>query len=100
MYWLPPAVVFLLFVRLAVQVALEALNRAETRLHSGVLPGAFVGLMDDATYAKSSDYTQAKSRFASFELFFDAAVLSIVLFSGALPWLWLRFDATKASCLP
>ncbi len=93
MYWLPPAVVFLLFVRLAVQVALEALNRAETRLHSGVLPGAFVGLMDDATYAKSSDYTQAKSRFASFELFFDAAVLSIVLFSGALPWLWLRFDA-------
>ena len=93
MYWLPPAVVFLLFARLAVQVALEALNRAETRLHSGVLPGAFVGLMDDATYAKSSDYTQAKSRFASFELFFDAAVLSIVLFSGALPWLWLRFDA-------
>lgn len=93
MYWLPSAVVFLLFARLAVQVALEALNRAETRLHSGVLPGAFVGLMDDATYAKSSDYTQAKSRFASFELFFDAAVLSIVLFSGALPWLWLRFDA-------
>jgi STE24 endopeptidase len=93
MYWLPPAVVFLLFVRLAVQVALEALNRAETRLHSGVLPGAFVGLMDDATYAKSSDYTQAKSRFASFELFFDAAMLSIVLFSGVLPWLWLRFDA-------
>ncbi|MBI3884656.1 MAG: M48 family metallopeptidase [Opitutae bacterium] len=93
MYWLPPAVVLLLFARLAAQLALEALNRAETRLHSGVLPGAFVGLMDDATYAKSADYTQAKSRFASFELVFDAAVLSGVLFSGVLPWLWERFDA-------
>ena len=93
MYWLPLAVVVLLFARLAVQLALEALNRAETRLHAGVLPGAFVGLMDDATYAKSADYTQAKSRFASFELVFDAAVLSVVLFSGALPWLWQHFDA-------
>ena len=93
MYWLPPAIVALLFVRLGVQLFLEYLNREETRLHSGVLPGAFLGLMDDATYAKSSDYTQAKSRFASFELVFDAAMLSVVLFSAVLPWLWARFNA-------
>ncbi|HLP25040.1 MAG TPA: hypothetical protein VK477_05135, partial [Acidobacteriota bacterium] len=38
MHWLPLAVVVLLLLRLAAQLALEALNRSETRLHGGVAP--------------------------------------------------------------
>ena len=93
MHWLPLTVVTLLFLRLAAQLVLEALNRSETRLHAGVLPGALTGVMDEATFAKSADYTLAKSRFSSFELIYDAAVLLLVLFSGVLPWLWAKFDA-------
>jgi len=93
MHWLPLTVVILLLLRLAAQLALEALNRSETRLHAGVLPGALTGVMDEATFAKSADYALAKSRFSSFELIYDAAVLLIVLFSGLLPWLWAKFDA-------
>ncbi|MBI2517791.1 MAG: M48 family metallopeptidase [Opitutae bacterium] len=90
---LPQTVVALMAARLAAQLTLEALNRSETRLHAGVLPGAFVGIMDEPTFARAADYTLAKSRFACVELVYDALVLAGVLFSGWLPWLWARFDA-------
>lgn len=93
MHWLPLAVVFLLILRLVAQLALEALNRSETQLHAGVPPGGLAGIMDDATFARAADYTLAKSRFASIEFIYDAAVLVAVLFSGLLPWLWSRCDA-------
>jgi STE24 endopeptidase len=92
MTWLPQAVLLLVAARLAAQLALEALNRAETRLHAGILPGGLAGIMDEATYAKSSEYTLAKSRFTAFELVYDAVVLVAAVFSGLLPWLWTRFD--------
>jgi STE24 endopeptidase len=93
MHWLPLTVLGLLLARLLAQLGLEALNRAEVRRHAGAVPGALAGVMDAATYAKSADYTLAKSRFSSVELVYDAAVLVAVLFSGLLPWLWARFDA-------
>lgn len=93
MHWLPLAVLILLVLRLAAQLALEALNRSETRLHAGVPPGGLHEIMDDATFAKASDYTLAKSRFAEANFFFDSVVLVAVLFSGALPWLWAKCDA-------
>jgi STE24 endopeptidase len=91
--WLPLLVVVLILLRLAAQLALEACNRAETRLHAGVLPGALTGIMDDATFARAAEYTIAKSRFASVEQVYEAIVLAAVLFSGILPPLWARFDA-------
>ncbi len=93
MHWLPLAVVVLLVLRLVAQLALEFLNRAETRLHDGVAPAELATIMDDATFARAADYTLAKSRFASLEFVYDAAVLAGVLFSGLLPWLWAQFDA-------
>jgi STE24 endopeptidase len=93
MAWLPLTVVLLLLLRLAAQLVLEALNRAETRLHAGVLPGAFTGIMDEATFARAAEYTLAKSRLASIEQACDAAILAAVLFGGGLPLLWARFDA-------
>jgi STE24 endopeptidase len=50
------------------------------------VPAAFRGIIDDASYRRSVDYTLAKSRFADIANMFDAAVLIAVLFSGVLPW--------------
>jgi STE24 endopeptidase len=92
MAWLLPSVVTLIVLRLIAQLALEALNRGESRRHAGARPAALAGVMDDATFAKSVDYTLAKSRFSSVETVWEVAVLLVVLFSGVLPWLWMKFD--------
>ncbi|HQY06890.1 MAG TPA: M48 family peptidase, partial [Lacunisphaera sp.] len=92
MDWLLPTVVAFILLRLAAQLALEALNRTEVRRHADARPEALAGVMDDATYAKSVDYTLAKSRFSSFETMWEVTVLGAVLFSGLLPWLWTKFN--------
>jgi STE24 endopeptidase len=92
MDWLPLTVVGLVILRLVAQLALEAINRAEVRRHAAQRPAAVADVMDDATYARSVDYTLAKSRFGSLESVYDVAVLLLVLFSGVLPWLWTRFN--------
>jgi STE24 endopeptidase len=93
MQWLLPTVISLLVLRLAAQLGLEALNRTETRRHAGRRPEALAGLMDESTFAKSAEYTLAKSRLGSIELVYDVLILVAVLFSGVLPWLWAKFDA-------
>ncbi len=92
MDWLLPLVVVLIGLRLVAQLALEALNRGEVRRHAQARPAALADIMDEATYAKSVDYTLAKSRFASIETIWEVAVLCAVLFSGVLPWLWMKFN--------
>jgi STE24 endopeptidase len=93
MSWLPLLVVLLVVLRLAAQLVLETLNRAETARHAGRLPAALVGVMDEPTFCRSAEYTQAKARFAAVEHAYDAVVLVAVLFSGLLPMLWSRLDA-------
>jgi STE24 endopeptidase len=92
MHWFTALVLGLIVLRVAAQLVLEALNRAETSLHAGVLPGAFAGIMDEPTFERAADYTLARSRFASFETLYDGIILVGVLFSGLLPWLWARVD--------
>ncbi len=92
MEWLPLAVGVLIALRLGAQLALEAVNRAEARRHAAQRPPALADVMDEATYAKSVDYTLAKSRFSSLESAYDVGILLVLLFSGALPWFWLKFD--------
>ena len=55
---------------------------------------AFRGIIDEATYRRSVDYTLAKSRFGDIVTFLDAVVLIAVLFSGVLPWAFGRFSAS------
>ena len=93
MHWLTASVLGLIAARLAAQLLLEWLNRAESRLHAGVLPGAMTGIMDEATFAKATEYTLAKSRFASWEMIYDSLVLTGVLLCGVLPWLWTTISA-------
>ncbi len=78
----------LILSKLLMQWWLELLNAREVRSHAGALPAPFAGVMDQPTYAKSVDYTLAKSRFSRVELLWDTIVLAVVLFSGVLPALY------------
>lgn len=53
----------LMVLRLAGELALSALNRAEVRRHAEAPPAAAAAMMDVETYQKSVAYTLAKSRF-------------------------------------
>ena len=68
------------------QIWLEWLNQRYVRSHAQEIPPALVGTVTAETYAKSVDYTLAKSRFDMVELTWGATVLAAVLFSGLLPW--------------
>jgi STE24 endopeptidase len=75
-------------LRLAGELILSALNRAEVRGHAAKAPAAVTAIMDEATYARSVNYTLAKSRFEELTQIFDALVLALVIFGGVLPWLY------------
>ena len=67
--------------------ALARANIAHLRRHGHVVPEAFRGEIDEATLARMRDYTVESSRFHSLESLADDAILLVVLFAGALPWL-------------
>ena len=81
----------LIGARWAVQWWLEALNRRHVLAHAGAVPAAFQGIVDEATYARSVQYTLAKGRLNQIEGTWDAVVLVAVLFSGVLPWGFREF---------
>ena len=78
----------LLVLRLAFELFLSALNRAEVRRHASVPPPAVAAIMDAETYRKSVAYTLEKSRFAVITDIFDTLVLVLVLSGGVLPVLY------------
>ena len=80
----------LIITRWAAELWLSRLNQRHVRAHSAEVPPAFRGVIDEATYRRSVDYTLAKGRFGNIADAFDLIVLIIVLFSGVLPW---AFDA-------
>lgn len=88
MQWLPWVVAGAIIVRLFAQVILTRLNASETVRHRTAIPEAFQGVMDEPAYHKSVDYTLAKGRLSIIDDVLSAAVLALVLFSGALPAAW------------
>ena len=83
----------LILARLVTELWLSRLNQHHVRAHSNEVPPAFCGIIDDATYRRSVDYTLAKSRFEDVVNVFDTMVLIAVLFSAVLPWAFGRFSA-------
>jgi STE24 endopeptidase len=67
------------------------------RAHATEVPPAFRGIINEATYRRSVDYTLAKSRFGDTANVFDSVVLIAVLFSGVLPWAFRTFAANFGS---
>ena len=93
------AVVAILFLaKWATELWLIRLNRAHVLQHAGSVPEAFKEIIEPATYARSVEYTLAKSRLHQWELLWSTAVLLAVLFSGALPpafaWFVERFGVS------
>ena len=78
----------LVLLKWAAEHWLDRLNESHVRKHADKVPDALRDVMDDATYAKSVQYTLAKSRFARIENLFGALLLLTALLSGALPWLF------------
>jgi STE24 endopeptidase len=92
----PFAIIALLLIlaRAIAELWLSRLNQRHVRAHANELPPAFRGIIDEATYRRSVDYTLAKSRFADITGVFDVVLLIIMLFSGVLPWALGRFTAS------
>ena len=84
-------VLLLILARWVAQVWLEVLNRRHVKAHAGALPAAFKGVMDEATYARSVQYTLAKGRLDRIEVTWSSLVLLVVLFSAVLPWGYQAF---------
>jgi STE24 endopeptidase len=69
----------------AAQIWLERLNQRHVIARAGALPAAFHGVMDEATHARSVQYTLARSRVSRFDDTYRTVILLLVLFGGALP---------------
>ncbi|MSU58142.1 MAG: M48 family peptidase [Pedosphaera sp.] len=85
-------VMLLIGLRVVTQTWLKNLNFCHVKAHEGKIPEPLHGVMDEATYAKSVDYTIARGRLAGFEDGYSALVLLAVLFSGVLPWAFQLFQ--------
>ncbi len=90
--FIPIAALALVVLRWVAAALLEWINRRHVDAHRGSIPEALRGTVDDATYARSVDYTLAKSRFGQWSDLWDNGVLVAVLFLGALPALWMAFQ--------
>ncbi|HZV34431.1 MAG TPA: M48 family metallopeptidase [Verrucomicrobiae bacterium] len=87
-----PVVLILLAGRWVAQFWLSYLNRKNVLAHAGAIPEAFRDSVDAGTYAKSIQYTLAKSRFGNVEMTFDMIIVGVVVFSGFLPWFLRLFS--------
>lgn len=83
--FIPGAAAVLILARFGADLLLAMLNRREVRQHADRVPDAFRSTVDDATYARSVDYTLARSRFGQWSDTWEVLVVLAVLFSGVLP---------------
>ncbi len=85
--------VILLLLKLLSSIGLDVLNMRHARAQSAEVPEAFRDFIDEPTYAKSIEYTVAKTRFGIVNDLYDAGILALVLLSGFLPWLYGQLTA-------
>lgn len=79
---------FLLALKVGVNLLLDWVNLRHVLAQRNEVPEAFRDFMDAESYQKSIDYTAAKTRFGFVNDLYDALVLVVVLVSGLLPWLY------------
>ena len=84
----------LILSRAVAELWLSRLNERHVRAHTNEVPAAFRGMIDEATYRRSVDYTLAQSRFGDVVIVFDTVLLIAILFSGVLPWAFAKCTAT------
>src|SRR2546426_2380841 len=89
----------LILARVIAELWLSRFNQRHVRAQANEVPPAFRGIIDEATYRRSIDYTLAKSRFGDIANLFDAGLLIALLFSGVLPWAFERFSSSFGSSI-
>lgn len=90
---------FLIVAKCAAQLALELVNQKYVRARAGSVPPAFAATVTPETYAKSVDYTLAKSRYEVVSVLWGSVVLAAVIFSGVLPWFYRVFQGAAGSSI-
>jgi STE24 endopeptidase len=93
MSWFGGCIFAAVVLRWLTQLLLERLNERNVRNQQAGVPESLRGVIDPAAYARSVEYTLAKTRLRRFELSYETVVLLVVLFSGILPWCFARFQA-------
>ncbi|MGB0412959.1 MAG: M48 family metallopeptidase [Coraliomargarita sp.] len=83
----------LLVVKTATSIWLDWINMRHAAKQSAEVPESFRDFMDAESYAKSIDYTVAKTRFGIVNDLYDALILAVVILSGLLPWLYEALTA-------
>ncbi len=83
----------LLVLKTVVSLALDWLNLKHTQKTAGAVPETFSSFMDAETYAKSTEYTIARTRFGMLSEVFDAVILAAVLALGFIPFLYTTFGS-------
>jgi STE24 endopeptidase len=68
-------ILVLVIAKTAVQIWLESLNQSHVAAHSQGVPEAFKDIVDEPTYARSVQYTLAKSRLARLDSLYHAVIL-------------------------
>ncbi|MDQ8182177.1 M48 family metallopeptidase [Pelagicoccus sp. SDUM812005] len=71
--------------KLAAELVLDALNRGQVAKNAQSMPAALEGIMSEEKFQKANEYTLVKSKFGTIGLLLDAAILAVVILSGALP---------------
>lgn len=84
-------VAILITLKTATEILLDLANRRNVVRESGATPDAYREFIDEETYRKSVSYTLAKNQLGILETLYDVVMLTLVLFSGLLPWLWSGF---------
>jgi len=87
----------LILARAFGELWLSRLNQRHVLAHANEVPPALRGIIDEATYRHSVDYTLAKNRLGDVVTVFDAVLVIALLFSGVLPWVFGKFTATFGS---
>src|SRR5881227_2029228 len=82
----------LILARAIAELWLSRLNQRYVRANADEVPSPFRGMIDEATYRRSVDYTLAKNRFGDVITLFDAVLIIAVLFSGILLWAFGKFS--------
>jgi STE24 endopeptidase len=72
----------LILAKWAAQLWLERLNSRHVLANASAVPDAFKGVVDEATYTKSVQYTLAKGRLDQIQVTYNSAVLLVVLSAG------------------
>lgn len=83
------AALALLALKTIVSLALDWINLGHVRKNAGSVPESFRDFIDTETYAKSTAYTEARTRFGMLSEVFDALILALILLFGVLPWLYV-----------